>query len=154
MRKATILFLLAAFLLLYPKAASSQEEKKEQKTEISAELKKTVSPPYAPEGRKDPFRDMLAGKEEEKRAVIAAAGPQVTIENLKLIGIVKLEGKYTAILTGPQEFPLFLKVGQRVTDGFVLSIDDSKVVFRKLKEGGVSLLKPKDIVKEINPEER
>ena len=36
----------------------------------------------------------------------------------------------------------------------LLSIADTKVVFRKTQERGFPLMKPKDITKEINPEGR
>ncbi len=156
-KKVLIPFILSGFLLfclISFQTLLCQEEQKEQQTEISTEIPKTTSPAYSSRGRRDPFKDLLARQEGEKRATAAAAaagGPQMTVDNVRLIGIVKLGNEYTAILAGPQEFPLFVKAGHRLSDGFVLSITDSRVVFRKLREGGVPLRKPKDIVKEIIP---
>jgi hypothetical protein len=41
-----------------------------------------------------------------------------------------------------------------MADGYVLSVKDDRITFRKTKEKGVPLIRPKDIVKEITPEER
>ena len=104
---------------------------------------------YNPEGRRDPFKDLLAGGVRER----AATGePQVFIDDLILFGIVKNKKTYTAMIGMPQGFPMFVKVGDKFTDGFVLSITESQVVFRKTHERGMPLMRPRDIVKEITEE--
>jgi len=47
---------------------------------------------------------------------------------------------------------MFVKVGDKFTDGFVLSITESQVVLRKTHERGIPLIRPRDIVKEITEE--
>jgi len=79
---------------------------------------------------------------------------QLTIENATLVGIVKTSKSFVAIVSGPQEFPYFLKIGDRLADGYVYSISESQVVFRKTHERGIPIMRPRDVVKEINPEER
>ncbi|MCX7975406.1 MAG: pilus assembly protein PilP [Candidatus Aminicenantes bacterium] len=108
---------------------------------------------YNPEGRRDPFKNLLAGK-EIKGKTEPSGGPELFIEDLKLIGIVKHKNQYVGIFSGPHGFPLYLRVGDRVSDGFVLSINESQVIFRKTNERGLPLMRPKDITKEIHPEER
>jgi len=108
---------------------------------------------YNPAGRRDPFRNLLAGKDIKEKA--AAGGiPQISIDDTNLVGIVKSKQKLTAIVVGPQGFPYFVKVGDKFSDGYVLSINDYQVVFRKTNERGIPLMRPRDIIKEINPEER
>ncbi len=51
-------------------------------------------------------------------------------------------------------FPLTAREGDRFADGYILSIGDGAIVFRKTHERGVPLLKPKDIVRDITSEER
>ena len=153
MKKILTLLLLAGLLCLFTRPILSQEEKKDIKKEIRKEMPQRTAPTYRREGRKDPFRDLLGGREGERKTTPSGA-PEIFIEDVALIGIVKARGKFTAIVTGPQEFPLYIKVGHKFSDGFVLSIDDSKVTFRKTKERGFPLFRPKDIVKEIHPEER
>lgn len=156
MKKILHLFVLFGLICLFILPVLSQEEKEEKKDlakELSSEMPKRTFPAYQRAGRKDPFRDLLAGR-EAKREITPSGKPEIYIDDITLIGIVKARGKFTAIVTGPQEFPLFIKVGQRFSDGFVLSIQESRITFRKTKERGFPLFKPRDIVKEIHPEER
>ncbi len=116
-------------------------------------MPKRTLPAYTRAGRKDPFRDLLAGRDAQTKTT-PGGKPEIYIDDITVIGIVKARGKFTAIVTGPQEFPLFIKIGQRFSDGFVLSIQESSITFRKTKDRGFPLFKPRDILKEIHPEER
>ncbi len=153
MKKIVYLFLLFSLICLFILPILSQEEKKDLAKELSSEMPKRTSPAYQRQGRKDPFRDLLAGRDAKKKTTPGGKS-EIYIDDITLIGIVKARGKFTAIVTGPQEFPLFIKAGQRFSDGFVLSIQESSITFRKTKERGFPLFKPRDIVKEIHPEER
>ncbi len=162
MKKVMTFFLLTSFLWMFSQTILAQEEEKKEtkKEEIAAEIPKLTTPLYNPAGRKDPFRILIAtakrepGERPSSEGAGAPAGAEILIDNIRLVGIVKVRGQYTAILTGAEEFPLYARSGHKFSDGFIVSIDDNKVVFRKLREGGIPLLKPKDVVKEINPEER
>lgn len=137
------------FSLLQAQEKTQPPQEEKQKLQLDVTPGKPI---YDPEGRRDPFRDLLAGREIKSKTV---RGPlDMSIDDIILIGIVKARGRYTAIINGPQGFPFSVKVGDRFADGFVLSISANKVVFRKLKERGIPLMRPKDITKEINPEER
>lgn len=160
MKKAQSLFLLMCFLcvcaqIIYPQEVKQdikQEEKKDIK-EITEVVPKQTRPTYARAGRKDPFLDLLA-QQETRKTIEGEDGPQISVENVNVIGIVKARGQFTAIVSGPEDFPLFVKVGHKFSDGFILSISESKVTFRKTSERGSPLFKPKDIIKEILIEER
>ncbi len=148
-------FLCVCTQIIYPqevKQDTKQEEKKGIK-EITEVMPKQTRPTYARAGRKDPFVDLLA-QQESRKTVEGEDGPQVSVENVNIIGIVKARGQFTAIVSGPEDFPLFVKVGHKFSDGFILSINESKVTFRKTSERGSPLFKPKDIIKEILIEER
>jgi len=108
---------------------------------------------YDPEGRRDPFKNLMAGRDVKERP--GAGGlTQLSIGDMTLVGIVKTRGKLTAIVSGPQGFPHFVKAGDRFADGYVLDVQETQAVFRVTTEKGIPLMRPKDIVKEINPEER
>ena len=79
---------------------------------------------------------------------------QGNIDDLILIGIIKAKRGYTAVVGTAQGFPRFMSVGDRVADGFIESITANQVVFRKTHERGIPLMRPRDVIKEINPEER
>jgi Tfp pilus assembly protein PilP len=157
MKRILTFLLFAGLLSLCSQVATSQQEKKEEKqelkTEISTEIPQSSLPVYTPGGRRDPFKDLLAKGEGEKKTEGGAGGagtqPQFSFESLHLVGILKVGRQYTAIMIGSQEFPLYIRVGNRFSDGFILSISDSKVVFRRLREGSSPLPRPKDIVKEL-----
>jgi len=111
----------------------------------------TVAPPHAftynPEGRRDPFKNLLTGRDYREKT--ATGEPQVFIDDLILFGIVKNKKIYTAMIGMPQGFPMFVNVGDKFTDGYVLSITESQVVLRKTHERGIPLIRPRDIIKEI-----
>jgi len=154
MKKASLIFMVCCFLWGGVFSAFAQEAEQQKAEEISAaDLLKIGNITYNPEGRRDPFRDLLAGSEmPETTGVEGVAG--MLINDIVLIGVAKVRGKFQAIINGPQGFPNTINVGTKFADGFVLSIDESKVVFRQTKDRGVPLYRPKDITKEINPEER
>ncbi|MGQ9671751.1 MAG: hypothetical protein ACUVV5_01315, partial [Candidatus Aminicenantales bacterium] len=110
-------------------------------------------PTYDPAGRRDPFKNLLAGREIKEKAT-AGSAVQLSIDDINLIGVVRHKKKFTAILSGPQGFPYYFEVGDKLADGFILAINDRQVIFRKTNDRGIPLTKPKDIVKEITPEER
>lgn len=130
-----------------------------QEVDISAaqETELQVTPPrgptYDPGGRRDPFRDLLAGQEALEKGKTGGIS-QLDIEDVILVGIVQHKGKLTALINDSQGFPYTIKTGDNFQDGFVLNVNESRVVFRKTKERGIPLIKPKDIVKEIKLEER
>jgi Tfp pilus assembly protein PilP len=108
---------------------------------------------YDPAGRRDPFKDLMAGKEIKEKRIISGLA-DLTIEEVRLLGIVKTKDKLEAIAGLAEGFPLTIREGDVLADGYVLSIRPDAVVFRKTKDKGIPLLRPRDIVKEITLEER
>ncbi len=105
---------------------------------------------YNAEGRRDPFKDLLAGRDMREKSV--GGENQNFIDDLILFGIVKDKNVYTALIGMPQGFPMFAKVGDKFADGYVLSISETQVVLRKTHERGIPLVRPRDIIKEITEE--
>lgn len=150
--KKSIVFMLAIGILgLGPMMLSTQENGGQLETDV-------LKPPpekgtYDSAGRRDPFKNLLGGKDIKEKSAVGGI-PRMSIDDTTLVGIVKTKQKLTAIVSGPQGFPYFIKAGDKFADGYVLSIKDDQVVFRKTNERGIPLMRPKDIIKEINPEER
>jgi Tfp pilus assembly protein PilP len=158
MRKSIILFCTFALLFTCLQPAWAQEQEKQTADQPSrdlttSEIRKRGAIIYDPAGRRDPFRDLLAGQEIPDTAEGEGIA-YMSIDDVVLIGITKVRGQLNAVINGPQGFPYTIRTGDKFADGFVLSINDSKVVFRKTRERGTPLYKPKDVTKEINPEER
>lgn len=108
---------------------------------------------YTAAGRRDPFKDLLAGTEVADKSS-TAKGPQVSVDDLILIGIIRAKGKlYALVTTGPQGFPHRIQAGEKFADGYVVSVGESSVTFRKTSDRGVSLPRPRDVIKEISQEE-
>jgi len=153
MKKSLTLIILFCVIFLYTPLIFSQEEKKEpEEASLKPPPDKSL-PTYVPGGRRDPFRDLLGGKEVKETAPAGEMG-QLSIDDIVLVGITKARGKFTGIINDPQGFPHFIYVGDKLSDGFVLKIDESTVIFRKTRGRGVPLRKPRDIVKALFPEER
>ena len=152
MRKAVILLSCAMLLFSAAGLLFSQEAAKPDEQPAQPGLRSQISI-YDPAGRRDPFKNLLSGKEIKEKSE-AGATPQLFVDDILLIGIVKYKNKYTAILSGPQGFPYYFEVGDKLSDAFILAISEDQVIFRKTNERGIPLTRPKDIVKEIQPEER
>ena len=152
MKKQIFLTVLACFLCLGSIPLLAQEADQSTQQELQTEIKPR-GPTYNPEGRRDPFRDLLAGQDPRDKDKTQGI-QQLAIEDAVLIGIVKHKGKLTAIINDTQGYPYYIKTGDNFLDGFVLNVNDSQVIFRKTKERGIPLTNPKDIVKEIKLEER
>jgi Tfp pilus assembly protein PilP len=148
MKKSAFILLLVGLTGLVPLLAQ------ETTAAPPPEAAQTVAPSpgftYNPEGRRDPFKDLLTGRDLREKTAIGE--PQVLIDDLILFGIVKNKNTYTAMIGMPQGFPMFVNVGDKFTDGYVLSITESKVVLRKTHDRGIPLIRPRDIVKEITEE--
>lgn len=147
MKKAACLILLLSLTGLAP--LLSQETAAAPPPQAKDMLTVPTGFTYNPEGRRDPFRDLMAGRGRGEKP---SGGPEILIDDLILFGIVKNQNVFTAMIGLPQGFPMFVKVGDKFTDGFVLSITESQVVLRKTHERGIPLIRPRDVIKEITEE--
>jgi len=148
MRKAAFLFLCLIVAGAVPLLA--QETTAPPPTEKPPALTVQTGFTYNPEARRDPFKNLLAGRDMREKAAIG--DEQTFIDDLVLFGIVKNKNVYTALIGTPQGFPMFVKVGDKFADGYVLSISETQVVLRKTHERGIPLMRPRDIIKEITEE--
>ncbi|MBN2198935.1 MAG: hypothetical protein JW747_03715 [Candidatus Aminicenantes bacterium] len=134
---------------------SGQEQERKPAAEILSAPPTLETGPvlYTSSGRRDPFKDLLAGTElADKSSTVK--GRQVSIDDLILIGIVRAREKlYALVTTGPQGFPHRIQAGDKFADGYVISVGESSVTFRKTSDRGVSLPRPRDVIKEISQEE-
>lgn len=150
--KRIILFFSCLCLILGGSSSFFSQEKETQEAN-APQVQKEQSPTYNPAGRRDPFRDLLRGRNVQTPASVEGI-PQIYIDDVVLIGIVKARGQLMAIINGGQGFPYYIKDGEKFADGFVRLIEESRVIFRKTHERGIPLLKPKDVIKEIYPQEQ
>jgi hypothetical protein len=135
-------FFFGSFSLLWAQDTipPPQEEKVQQRARLR--------PHYVSQNRRDPFRNLLAGRDIKDTASTDGI-PQILIEDILLVGIVELNGKFTAIINDKEGFPYSIHVGDKFADGYVRAIEERKVIFRKTHERGVPLRRVRDITKEI-----
>ena len=121
----------------------------------AAPVKKEEPAPfsYSSGGRRDPFKDLLGGQDVRTKRVIAGFA-DLLLDEIKIMGIVAAKTGRVAIVALPEGFPVTVHEGDRFAEGYILSIGDGQIVLRKTRERGVPLQKPRDVVKEITPEER
>ncbi|HZX09490.1 MAG TPA: hypothetical protein VFG01_00975 [Acidobacteriota bacterium] len=150
-----VLLLLCVFLstsTLTPCFAQEEKSQEEEKSAAIEQIQRSFYT-YNPAGRRDPFRDLLAGTEADEEAGIKAVS-EMSIDDIILIGILKIKDNLFGIIRGPQGFPFRINEGDKFKDGFVLTIEGKKIIFRKTKNRGIPLSRPINVTKEINPEER
>jgi Tfp pilus assembly protein PilP len=161
MKRTYALFIVTLFLvaglpcLMGQEQAKGQEPAKSQEAENKPKYEPDLTQPslYTSINRRDPFKDLLGGTQATEKPG-PGQGPQLTIDDLYLIAIVKEKGKLLALVsTGTQGFPHKIQAGDKFADGYVLSISESSVTFRKTMDKGIRLPQPRDVVKEISQEE-
>jgi Tfp pilus assembly protein PilO len=99
--------------------------------------------------REDPFLDSTVRRGNQTNSFGGPFQYSVEDEELTIVAIVKNGDVYTARIGKPKEIPALAKIGDKFADGYILSISETQVVFRKTHERGIPLMRPKDIVKEI-----
>lgn len=151
-RTRIILFFLCFSVILCGSSLFFSQEKEIQET-ISPQIQDKQTSTYNSAGRRDPFKDLLGGRDVQTPTYVEGV-PQIYIDDVILFGIVKARGVLTAIINDGQGFPYYIKDGEKFADGFVHVIEESRVIFRKTHERGIPLLNPKDIIKELHPQEQ
>ena len=109
---------------------------------------------YRPRGRRDPFRLPRAPESAPPEAPAAARPLGLKgqrISELRLVGLVKAGGEFTALATGLRDRSFLLKKGDRLFDGQVLEIVGDGVVFAQRVDGGVGRARTVRVVKKLHP---
>ena len=97
---------------------------------------------YHPETRRDPFLPLT-----EREDMRFGEAPLPRFENLKLVGIIRDSAGNQALLEDEIGFGYILKNGDRIKNGYVLSVEENKAVFQVEEYGGY-----KTMTLELNPE--
>jgi hypothetical protein len=97
---------------------------------------------YNPETRRDPFLPLT-----DKEQMNFGAAPLPRFENLKLVGIIRDKLGNQALLEDEIGFGYILKSGDQIKNGYVMSIEENKVVFHVEEYGGYQIM-----TLELNPE--
>lgn len=110
--------------------------------------------PYRARGRRDPFRlpRTLESAPPDAPAAVRPRGLKgQRVSELRLVGLVKAGGEFTALATGLQDRSFLLKKGDRLFDGQVLEILGDGVVFAQRVDGGAGRTRNVRVVKKLHP---
>jgi type IV pilus assembly protein PilP len=149
-----ILLFLILFFPLFMQGQETPQEAAEPASDDAGEI--SIMPGefvYNPEGRRDPFWNLLQGKsvKENREAIEGIAG--LMIDELELEGIVFAQGAFKALLKGPDTRPYIVGIGDKVYDGEVVAMDKNSVSFKKSLTVALAGQKDRVIIKTLNPEE-
>lgn len=131
-----------------PPEKKAEEKGKEALESDREEPLRIQRPPYDSGGRRDPFRNLLAGQEVKEKDE-ETGEPKLYISEVKLLGIIKSRGKPKVVIAGPEGFPVYISIGYKFADGYLHAVEGSKVIFHKTIEAGMTLQTPKEVVKEF-----
>lgn len=106
---------------------------------------------YDPAGRRDPFRSLLEGMQEEERPGQRPPGlAGMMIEELKVEGIVQTSGGILAFAQGRDNLSYILRPGTELFNGTVKEIYPDKVIFRQQVNDPKALKPYREVVREIS----
>jgi Tfp pilus assembly protein PilP len=137
-----------------------QEEKKEEK-QIDEQLQERVTPKdqeMLPENilknQVDPFKSPIDKAAEEKAKEGKLVGvAAMSVEELRVVGIVEMGKEYIAVVEGPDNIGYFLRVNDEVINGKVVEINMDRIVFEQDITDPYALKKSRRIIKKIHTEQ-
>ena len=90
---------------------------------------------YNPGTRRDPFLPLT-----ERQDMSFGVAPPPLFENLKLVGILKDEEGNRALLEDEVGFGYILMSGDRIKNGYVISVEDDRAIFHVEEYGGYQIM--------------
>jgi type IV pilus assembly protein PilP len=109
---------------------------------------------YNPEGRRDPFVSLIGKGNDPKNTGGRPPGvPGLLINEVSVKGIVRNSAGFVAMIQGPDNKTYVVKAGDRLMDGTVKSIVQDAVVFSQDVNDPLSLVKQKEIRKNLRSAE-
>ncbi len=85
---------------------------------------------YDPAGRRDPFRSLLGGRPPEELGGRPPGLPGMGVEEIRLLGIMKLPEGYVAMVQGTDNLSYMIRPGTALYDGSVERIEPGRVIFK------------------------
>jgi Tfp pilus assembly protein PilP len=107
---------------------------------------------YDPAGRRDPFRSLLEGfqDDEEERAKVRPPGlPGMLVEELRIEGIIRTPGGILAFVQGRDNLSYIIRPGTKLYNGEVKEILPDRVVFRQQVDDPKQSRPYEEVVREL-----
>jgi len=107
---------------------------------------------YDPAGRRDPFRSLNAGFQQDADAESEPRPPGLpgmSVDEIRLEGIIDTPNGILAFCQGRDSISYILRPGTKLYDGEVKEIQFDRIVFRKQSNDPKQLKPYEDIVREL-----
>jgi Tfp pilus assembly protein PilP len=107
---------------------------------------------YDPAGRRDPFRSLLEGfqDEEEAAAKVRPPGlPGMLVEELRVEGIIQTPSGILAFVQGRDNLSYIIRPGTKLYNGEVKEIQADKVIFRQQVDDPKQTRPYEEVVREL-----
>lgn len=107
---------------------------------------------YDPAGRRDPFRSLLGGFEEEDERIgqVRPPGlPGMMVEELRVEGIIQTPSGILAFVQGRDNLSYIIRPGTKLYNGEVKEILPHKVIFRQQAEDPKQTRPYEEVVREL-----
>jgi Tfp pilus assembly protein PilP len=105
---------------------------------------------YEPGGRRDPFISLLGRGEETRPTAQRAPGlAGLLIGEVTVKGVLRDKSGFIAMLQAPDNKTYNVRVGDKLLDGSVKSINQDKVIFSQDVNDPLSLVKQREVPKPV-----
>ena len=109
---------------------------------------------YEPAGRRDPFISLIGrGQDAAPTAVRPPGLSGLLIGEITVKGVLKDRSGFIAMLQGPDNKTYNVRVGDKLLDGTVKSINQEKVIFSQDVTDPLSLVKQREVPKPVRQAE-
>jgi Tfp pilus assembly protein PilP len=161
-RFATTVGLVDALTLSLAAAATTQAPKPAaasaaaQPAAPPAQPLPVIDPAYAydPAGRRDPFISLLGRGQDVRPTTVRPSGLSgLLIGEITVKGVLKDRSGFSAMLQGPDNKTYNVRVGDKLLDGTVKSINQEKVIFSQDVTDPLSLVKQREVPKPVRQAE-
>jgi len=103
---------------------------------------------YQPEGRRDPFLNLLGTGSEPRNAGKRNEGPAgLTVAEISVRGVLESRGALIAMIEGPDKKTYVVHTGDKFSDGVIRSITPQGLVIVQEVNDPLSLVKQREIQK-------
>jgi Tfp pilus assembly protein PilP len=150
----------AAFVLCAAAAVAAQAPAKPAQAAPPPQAKPqplpTIDPGYVyePSGRRDPFISLVGRGEEGKHPAARPAGVGgLLIGEVTVKGVLRDRAGFLALLRAPDNKTYTVKVGDKLMDGSVKSINQDQVIFSQDVSDPLSLVKQREVPKPVRQAE-
>jgi type IV pilus assembly protein PilP len=108
---------------------------------------------YQPEGRRDPFLNLLGQGAEPRAGRRAEGAAGLTVAEVAVKGIVESRGALLAMIQGPDNKTYIVRQGDRLVDGTVRSVTQQGLIIVQEVNDPLSLVKQREIYKLLRSQE-